>query len=238
MSCQQCCGIAQQFNDHSARKQLKRFRRRGPDTTTRLLVHQLRRAIEESGFRGLRLLDIGAGIGAIHHELLNGLVSRATHVDASVGQLAAAREETERRGHTAAVQFIEGDFTAVAERVPAADVVTLDRVICCFDDMEQLVRRSAAKTTRLYGAVYPRDVRWMRIGMGVINLVQRIKRSPFRVFTHDPRTVDTVLKSAGLQPWSERRTAGWHVVVYRREKPATASGSAATPISPRASGQD
>jgi SAM-dependent methyltransferase len=216
MSCQQCCGIAQQFNDHSARKQLKRFRRRGPDKTTQMLIDQLRRAIQESGIEGQTLLDIGAGVGAIHHELLNGAVTRATHVDASVGQLAAAREETERRGHTAAVQFIEGDFTTVAGRVPAADVVTLDRVICCFDDMEQLVRLSAAKTSRLYGAVYPRDVGWMRIGLGVINLVQRIKRSPFRVFMHDPGSIDAVLKSAGLQRWSERHTAGWHVVVYRR----------------------
>jgi len=216
MSCQQCLGIAQQFTDHSARKQLKRFRRRGPDKSTRMLIDQLRRAIRENGTERLTLLDIGAGVGAIHHELLNGIVSRATHVDASVGQLAAAREETERRGHTAAVQFIEGDFTAVAERIPSADVVTLDRVICCFDDMQQLVRLSAAKTTRFYGAVYPRDVGWMRIGLGVINLVQRIKRSPFRVFMHDPRAVDAVLKSAGLQPWSERHTAGWQVVVYRR----------------------
>ncbi|HZI30546.1 MAG TPA: methyltransferase domain-containing protein [Gemmatimonadaceae bacterium] len=216
MSCQQCRGIAQQFTDHSARKQLKRFRRRGPDKSTRMLIDQLRRAIRENGTERLTLLDIGAGVGAIHHELLNGIVSRATHVDASVGQLAAAREETERRGHTAAVQFIEGDFTAVAERIPSADVVTLDRVICCFDDMQQLVRLSAAKTTRFYGAVYPRDVGWMRIGLGVINLVQRIKRSPFRVFMHDPRAVDAVLKSAGLQPWSERHTAGWQVVVYRR----------------------
>jgi len=181
-----------------------------------MLIDQLRRAIRENGTERLTLLDIGAGVGAIHHELLNGIVSRATHVDASVGQLAAAREETERRGHTAAVQFIEGDFTAVAERIPSADVVTLDRVICCFDDMQQLVRLSAAKTTRFYGAVYPRDVGWMRIGLGVINLVQRIKRSPFRVFMHDPRAVDAVLKSAGLQPWSERHTAGWQVVVYRR----------------------
>ncbi len=216
MSRQQCCGIAQQFNDKSAWKQLKRYRRRGPDRTTQLLIDQLRRAIQESGTGSLTLLDIGAGVGAIHHELLNGIVSRATHVDASLGQMAAAREEAERRGHTAAVEFIEGDFTAIADDVSAADVVTLDRVICCFDDMEQLVRLSAAKTMHFYGAVYPRDVGWMRIGIAVINLVQRLKRSPFRVFMHDPRAVDAVLRSAGLRPWGEQHTAGWQAVVYRR----------------------
>ena len=153
MSCQQCCGITQQFNDKSGRKQLKRFRRRGPDKTTQMLIDDLRRAIQADGSKSLALLDIGAGVGAIHHALLNGVVSRVTYIDASPGQLAAAREETLRRGHADAVQFLEGDFTSLAGQVDPADIVTLDRVICCFDDMEQLVRLSAAKAKGLYGAV-------------------------------------------------------------------------------------
>jgi hypothetical protein len=181
-----------------------------------MLIDDLRRAIQAAGRKDLTLLDIGAGVGAIHHALLNGVVSRATHIDASPGQLAAARDETERRGHTEAVRFLEGDFTSLAGQVAAADIVTLDRVICCFDDMDQLVRLSSAKAMGFYGAVYPRDVRWMHFGIGMINLVQRIKRSPFRVFLHDPRRIDALLRSAGLERWSERRTAGWEAVVYRR----------------------
>jgi magnesium-protoporphyrin O-methyltransferase len=218
MSCQQCCGITETFNDKEARKQLKRFRRRGPDKTTRILIDELRRAIRASGTQGLTLLDIGAGVGAIHHELLNGIVSRATHVDASPGQLAAAREETRRRGHADAVEFREGDFTSMANRIAAADIVTLDRVICCFDDMEQLVRQSAAKAQRFFGAVYPRDVVWMHLAIAVINLVQRIKGSSFRVFLHDPRAIDAQLRALGLQPWSEKHTIAWQAVVYQRSE--------------------
>lgn len=223
MSCQQCRGITQQFNDRAGRKQLKRFRRRGPDRTTQFLIDDLRRAIGADGSKDLTLLDIGAGIGAIHHALLNGVVSKATHVDASPGQLAAAREETQRRGHSQAVRFLEGDFTVLADQVAAVDIVTLDRVICCFDDMEQLVRLSAAKAVRFYAAVYPRDVGWMHVGMGVINLVQRARRSPFRVFLHDPRRIAAVLRSEGLELWSERHTPGWQAVVYRRTTPPSQS---------------
>jgi magnesium-protoporphyrin O-methyltransferase len=195
---------------------LRRYRRRGPDKTTRILIEELRRAVHDSGTTGLSLLDIGAGVGALHHELLNGVVTQATHVDASPAQLRAARAETERRGHAATVKFLEGDFTELADQVMAADIVTLDRVICCFDDMERLVQLSAGKAARLYGAVFPRDVRWMHIGLGLINLVQRLKRSTFRVFLHDPRAIDDVLRSAGLRRRSERHTAGWQVVVYER----------------------
>ena len=216
MSCQQCRGIVEVFDDASTRKKLKRFRRRGPDRTTRMLIDDLRRALSAAGASGSTLLDIGAGIGAIHHELLNGSVTRATHIDASPAQLAAAREETLRRGHKDVVEFVEGDFTSIADKVTAADVVTLDRVICCFDDMPRLVRLSADKARHVYGAVYPRDVRWMHIGIAVLNFVQRLRRSPFRVFLHDPRAIDAVLQSAGLRPRSERRTLVWQVVVYGR----------------------
>jgi magnesium-protoporphyrin O-methyltransferase len=216
MSCQQCCGIAQQFNDKATRKKLKRFQRRGPDKTTKLLIDELRRAIGNAGARDLTLLDIGAGLGAIHHALLNGTVSRAIHVEASPAQLGIAREETRRRGHQESVEFLEGDFTSIADRVPAADVVTLDRVICCFDDMPALVRLSADRARRFYGAVFPRDVGWMHVGIGVLNVVQRVKRSPFRVFLHDPREIDARLRASGLVRRSECHTPGWQVVVYER----------------------
>ena len=137
-------------------------------------------------------------------------------MDASPAQLAAAREETHRRGHDDLVEFLEGDFTSIADRVSSADVVTLDRVICCFDDMEHLVRLSAQKARRLYGAVFPRDVRWMHVGIRVINVVLRLRRSPFRVFLHDPRAIDAVLRSAGLHRKVERDTLGWKVVLYER----------------------
>jgi magnesium-protoporphyrin O-methyltransferase len=216
MSCAQCAGIEDQFDRGEARKKLRRFRRRGPDRTTRLLIEALRAALSASDAHYATLLDIGAGIGAIHHELLNGGVSRCVHVDASTAHLDAAKEETERRGHSARVEFVFGDFVALADTIPTADVVTLDRVICCYDDMHGLVQRSARKAGRLYGAVYPRQAGWMRVAIAGINLFQRLKRTTFRVFLHDPAAIDADLRDAGLERHSRRQTLGWEVVVYAR----------------------
>jgi len=216
MSCAQCAGIEDQFDRGEARKKLRHFRRRGPDKTTRLLIEALRSALSASDAHDATLLDIGAGVGAIHHALLEDRVSRVVHVDASTAQMAAAKEETERRGHSARVEFVFGDFTALADTIPSADIVTLDRVICCFDDMHGLVRRSARKAGRLYGAVYPRQNGWMRIGIAGVNLLQRFKRSTFRVFLHDPAAIDAELRAAGLERKSWRQTLGWEVVVYAR----------------------
>ena len=136
----------------------------------------------------------------------------------------AAREEAERRGHGPRVEFVHGDFIDLASGIPAADVVTLDRVICCYPDMERLVGLSAQKARRLYGAVYPRDVRWIHIAIRVINLVQRIKRSPFRVFLHSPAAIDGVLRIAGLERHTVRRTPGWEVVIYGRRTEGLGTG--------------
>jgi len=216
MSCAQCEGIEHQFDRGEARKKLRQFRRRGPDKTTRLLIQELRAALSAADVHDAVLLDVGAGLGAIHHELLDGRVSRAIHVDASTAQMAAAKEETERRGHSARVEFVFGDFTALADTIASADIVTLDRVICCFDDMHGLVQRSARKAGEFYGAVYPRQIGYMRIAIAAINLVQRVKRTTFRVFLHDPAAIDAELRAAGLERRSRRQTLGWEVVVYAR----------------------
>src|SRR5262245_33303610 len=131
MACAQCDGIEMQFGDAAAKQRLRQFRRRGPDKTSRLLIDALRSALDDTDVRAAVLLDIGAGVGAIHHELMDGRVDRTVHLDASTAYLTAAREETERRGHASRVEFVHGDFVAIADTVPPADVVTLDRVICC-----------------------------------------------------------------------------------------------------------
>ena len=216
MSCGQCQGIEAEFGDKFARKKLRQYRRRGPDKTTRLLIEDLRAALDAGGVSGGELLDVGGGIGAIHHALLDGRVTRVTHVDASSAHIAAARDETRRRGHEGAVQFAHGDFLALAGTLSAADVVTLDRVICCFDDMHQLVGASARKAKRFYGAVYPRDLRLVHIVMWIINLVQKVKRSTFRTFVHDPHEIHATLQQAGLKRRTLRRTVAWEIVVYER----------------------
>ena len=227
MPCGQCCGVEQQFNRAEAERALRRYRRRGPDTTTRLLIDDVRAILNAAGSRDVVLLDIGAGIGAIHHDLLDGPVSRAIHVDASPAHIDVAREETRRHDHDARVEFVRADFVSIAESTPAADVVTLDRVICCYDDMHGLVRSSAGKARQFLGAVYPRDNVWMRMGIAGVNLLQRIRRSAFRVFLHAPDAIDAELRSAGLERVRERHTLLWNVVVYAR-RPSQASTHAAS----------
>lgn len=210
--CSQCEGIESEFDRKTARRDLRRFRRQGPIPTTRLLLDELRKHLPA----GASLLDIGGGIGAIHHELLEGGASSATHVDISRAYLDAARDEAARLGHGERVSFVQGDFVRLAPAVPEADVVTLDRVVCCYPDMEALLGLAAARARSVLGAVYPRGGWFTRLGIRIENLVNRLRRSDFRVYAHSPAAMDELLRSRGLERTEVRRTLVWEVVTYVR----------------------
>jgi hypothetical protein len=143
MACCEHCTDAESvlFTEGAARRELRGYRRRGPAAVTRQLLAALR---EQGAPEGV-LLDIGGGIGALQHELLGTGMARAIHVDASRAYLDASAAEAERRGHRDRVEYRHGDFVDLADSVPDADVVTLDRVVCCYPDMPALVRASAPK---------------------------------------------------------------------------------------------
>jgi magnesium-protoporphyrin O-methyltransferase len=209
--------MERQFDARSAAKDLERFRRSGPDATTRMLIDALRTGLGHTGSRDLTLLDVGGGVGAIHHQMLDSEVREAVQVDFAPAYLEAARVETVRRAHAARVRFVQGDFVELASSIDVADLVTLDRVICCYPKLDELVRLSAAKAKLLYGAVYPRDVWWVRVVVAAQNLIRRLKGSTFRTFVHPPLAIDALLREAGLRPFVSQRTMVWEVVAYLRE---------------------
>jgi predicted TPR repeat methyltransferase len=212
MNCCQCQGIEELFSSQLVSKELASYRVKGPNKTTHFLIE----AIKEEGIQGISLLDIGGGVGGIQHELLDAGVQNATDVDASQAYLNAAQEEAQRRGFTERISFQHGNFVDLASQIPPADIVTLDRVICCYPDMEKLVSLSVARARKLYGLVYPRDVWWVKIGINIMNFIFRLRRNPFRTFTHPTQAVDVIIKNGGFKPRFYRHTLVWQVVVYAR----------------------
>jgi magnesium-protoporphyrin O-methyltransferase len=201
------------FGERTAARDLKRYRKRGPSKPTRLLLDALR----AEGVEGATLLDIGGGVGAIQQELLAAGAARATAVDASPAYLRAAEEEAERRGSRDRISYHHGDFVELADAIEPADVVTLDRVICCYPDVEALVGRSAQRTRRAYGLVYPREAWWTKLGIRAINAGLRLMRSDFRVHVHPDAVVDAVTRDHGLEPRLHRRAGPfWQVALFAR----------------------
>jgi magnesium-protoporphyrin O-methyltransferase len=173
-------------------------------------------ALKAEGISGMTLLDIGGGVGAIQHELLHAGVSDSLNVEASSAYVKVAKEEATRQGHADSISHLHGNFVDLAKDVPQRDIVTLDRVICCYHDVRTLVGLSSERAGRKYGVVYPRNTWWSRIFCALENLIFRIQRSPFRTFIHPTEVVEEIVHSEGFVRRFFRELGQWQVVVYVR----------------------
>jgi 2-polyprenyl-3-methyl-5-hydroxy-6-metoxy-1,4-benzoquinol methylase len=210
--CTGYCAAAAQFNHKVAERDLRRYRRRGADATTRLMLAELRRWPLE----GRRLLDVGGGIGVISKELAGTGVASATIVEASPAYLEVARREAGSQYGLRPTQFILGDFAVIAGTLPDADVVTLDRVVCCYPDAEALLQQAAGRARQLLAFTYPRDRWYVRTLIVLENFWLRLTGKEFRAFVHQPERMGAVLEAAGLVRATRRETLVWTLDLYCR----------------------
>jgi magnesium-protoporphyrin O-methyltransferase len=208
-----CGATEQQFDRGIAQRDLRRFLRRGPDPATRQLLDAV---LQSSLPPDPTLLDIGGGIGAIQHVLLDHGFAHATQIDASQAYLAAAAAESARRGHSSRVTFAHGDFRAVAPTTAPADLVTLDRVVCCDPDYVGLLEAAAAHARRLLAFTYPR-ARWSaRTVVATMNAWRHLRGDPFRAYVHPPAAMKAVLERGGLRPRWTGGTWIWSAELFER----------------------
>jgi len=223
MNCPHCRAAEQKFGPAVAQGDLRQYRHHRLNPTTQRILSVLREMAPDR----TTLLDIGAGIGVITHELLAGGTRTATLVDASSSYLDAARAEAQARGHADRIRFVHGDFVDRAREVPSADVVTLDRVVCCYPDYRALLELSAAKCGRAYAISYPRDRWFVRLTFAVENFLRRLRRDAFRTYVHSEAEIRQVLVTSGLKPVGGSTSPVWRVELYLRgpisDRPGRAS---------------
>ncbi|HEY3336377.1 MAG TPA: class I SAM-dependent methyltransferase [Candidatus Limnocylindrales bacterium] len=200
------------FDARRARDQLRAYRRHGPRGSTSRLIA----ALAEGGVDGLTVLDIGAGVGAVHHALLEAGAAFAVDVDASGPYLEAARGEAARRSIDDRVTYLKGDAVALGDAVPEADLVALDRVVCCYPDMDRLVTMAATRTRRRLGLVVPRDDAWVRACAALGNRLEALGSRPLPTYVHRTHAITRVARASGLVPTGAHSGLLWQTLVYVR----------------------
>jgi magnesium-protoporphyrin O-methyltransferase len=201
------------FGPARAEEELATYRRRGPTGTARRLLGMVRRA----GIHADTLLDIGGGVGVLVHELLtdNG-AGAAVYVEAARAYVDAARQESTRRGHRERVRFLHGDFNALASAVGPADLVTLDRVLCCYPELDPLLLASAARARRYWAASFPRNRWYVRLHAGWQNWRRARAGNAFRTTVHPVERIYELLSNAGMRPLLVSRRPVWEIVLCER----------------------
>ena len=210
-----CCNneaIEKQFDKDRVANRVNQYHSKGISKETRILVDSLK----SIGIDGYSLLDIGCGFGAIGIKLLESGVAKVENIEASSSYLEAAKTETKKKNFGDKTSFTHGNFIEIAENVSAADIVTLDKVICCYDELEPFVKSSCEKTVKHYGIIYPRDNWWVKAAIGFENLMRKIKGNTFRVFVYPTEKVDSLIKEHGLRKVFSKAMMIWQIVIYSR----------------------
>ncbi len=220
MNCGHCEAAERQFDRATAESDLRRYLGKGPNKTTRTILDAVREYDEPIA----TLLDIGGGVGVIPFELLAAATASATLVESASAYIETSRAESERRGLARRIRYRHADFAEIAEGLVDADLVTLDRVICCYEEYERLVAASAARCGKLYAFSVPRDLWHVKAVVALQNLMRRVRGSRFRTWVHPVRRIEELLAEAGLEPIFESNGLVWRVGVFGRPRSGDPGG--------------
>ncbi|MBI1881489.1 MAG: methyltransferase domain-containing protein [Chloroflexi bacterium] len=203
------------FDAPQARKDARRYLKKGPDKRTRKLIAYVLTHCREP----VSVLDIGCGAGSAHQELLRqGVAERAVGVDASAAYLAAARDNAAQLNLSERVAYEQQDFAQAADTFASADVVLMDRVICCYPYLAQLLGAAAQHSQHYLSLSFPRDEWWIRLPYRVFDFFQTLFRSKYRFYLHPHTQVVALAEAAGLRPVHTDYTGIWQIMVFARSQ--------------------
>lgn len=173
-------------------------------------------AASGEGIDGARVLEIGGGIGTLQAELLGRGAALGEVVELVPAWEPYARELARERAIEAKTSFRIADVLERPDSVEAADIVLLNRVVCCSPDGIALAAQAAQLARRTLVFSFPRDVVWVRAGLALLNAGLRIARCPFRAFVHSPAELVRASERAGLSLVESGQSALWAFVALRR----------------------
>lgn len=209
-----CCArdYERVFGRKAAARDARRFRRRGLRSSAADVVRLA------GDVRGVTVLEVGGGVGAIELELLAAGAERATNVELSAQYEGPAAELAVERGVAERVERRLGDFVAEAAAFEPHDVVVMHRVVCCYPDLDALVGAAADRARRRLVLTYPRERRLLRVLVPVVNAAMAIGGSTFRVYLHPVARIVASAGARGLEPAGRRRHGFvWESAAFGRE---------------------
>jgi 2-polyprenyl-3-methyl-5-hydroxy-6-metoxy-1,4-benzoquinol methylase len=207
MSCCDPRGCDRFFGGRFARRVAAKYRRHGLDRTARQVVAFL----DARGIEGASVLEVGGGVGEIQIELLRRGAARTVGLELSPAYDAEAERLLRAAGLEGRAERRLHDIAAEPDAVEPADVVVLNRVVCCYPDYERLLGAAADHARRLVVFSHPPRNVVSRAFIAAQNLVFRLRGDEFRTFAHPPSAMLAVLGDHGFHRTHRARTLVWRV---------------------------
>jgi SAM-dependent methyltransferase len=182
---------------------------------------RLRDALLSLGPADRTLLELGCGRGGLLLALTQAGATSAAGVDLSAASIDAARNRFEQAQLSDRVRLSVGD----AARVPleSHDWVILDRVMCCYPDIERLLANTLPAAKRLYAFTVPSSRGWRgviaRLEEWLENAWNSLRGRPCPGYVHDLDLIEERLTAAGFRLRHCDQQRLWRIAIYERSAP-------------------
>jgi magnesium-protoporphyrin O-methyltransferase len=207
-------GLDEVFTARSAQRDAARYRKRGLPQRSRRLLQLIETFID---MRGRRSLEGGAGVGALTIELARKGVVDAQAVDATPVAMEYATRLAHEFGVADRTRFQSADFADPKLAAAPADLVILDRVVCCYPDWRALLANATSRARHVIALSYPADSWYSHVFISTVNTCQSLFRRRFRVFVHPPQVMLALLAQHGFDRVERRRHWSWELAVAARD---------------------
>lgn len=211
-----CCSTrgTNKFFSRWSKTYLKRFRKKGLAKEQQYLVE----GITQHPITSKTILEIGSGVGALHLSLLERGAASAVGIDLAEGMIEKAIQLAREMGLEERAKYIVGDFVALNGEIPSSDITILDKVVCCYEDVDMLLQKSIAKTKEYYALSFPRDFLPVKIIFKTQIFTGKFLRFSFRPYWHDWETICRKITLFGFDQIYDNKTIVWTIRVYRRHQ--------------------
>lgn len=213
MSC--CCPHSQSANkffSFFAKSYRRRFARKGFEPSQQQLI----KGITQASYRDKTLLEIGCGVGHLHQSLVEQGSLFAVGIELASEMIIEATDWAKQRGISEKTKYIEGDFIDIAETIEPADIVIMDKVVCCYPDAESLIHRSLEKCTESFALTYPRKTWYTKSGVQFFAFLMKLLGSNFRPYVHDPVLIERWITEQGFKKTVQSQTIIWLTQIYQK----------------------
>jgi len=201
------------FNDASVRRRAAAYRRRGLDRLSSHIVDQ----VVAHGVVGRTVLEIGAGLGNLSIELLRRGAAAATCVELATTYETQAAALAAEAGVGDRMVRRRVDLAADPRAVAEADVVVLNKVVCCYPDDVALLGAAAALARELVVLSFPRSDAVTRAFVAVFNGALGLTGTAYRGYAHPQERMFATLARHGLEAATVRQGLVWQVAAGVRQ---------------------
>ncbi|HEY8869536.1 MAG TPA: class I SAM-dependent methyltransferase [Candidatus Limnocylindrales bacterium] len=205
--------IARHFDAKVAERLAK-----GQDPGLVAVSQRLRDALLSLDPSSRTVLELGCGRGGLLLRLVQAGAARATGLDLSPVSIAEARNRFEQAQLSERVHLSVGD----AAQVPLErhDWVILDRVMCCYRDVERLLANTLPAARHVYAFTVPTSRGWRgviaRLAEWFENAWNARRGQPCPGYVHNLDLIEERLATAGFRLRHRDRQRLWHIAVYER----------------------